>query len=86
MQNNELSRLLNTRTKRNIITHVTLNLHYILLSCNIYHPFTDGAFDTSDSEYLQTTVLHAPIPFIILQTRGIITPMLLIKPSDNADV
>ena len=67
-----------------MFTHITLQSHYILLSCNIYHPFTDCAFNTSYREYLQTTVLHATIPFIIPLVCGIITCMSLIKQSDNA--
>ena len=69
-----------------IFIHITLLLHSILLSCDIYYPFADGAVNTSDIEYEKMTVLHATKTFIIQQTCEIITRVSLIEQSDNADV
>ena len=69
-----------------IFTHISQQSHYMLLSRNLEHPFTDSAFNTSDIEYLQMTALHATKTGIIPLTCGVITRMSLIKQSDNADV
>ena len=85
IQNNQLSRQLDTRTKSNVDTRNIAIPLYTIVSCNIDHLYTDGSVDTIYSECQQMTVLHAAIPFIILLTCGIITRMSLIKQSDNAD-